>query len=126
MRKSKSELTEKEEEIMHMLWQHGPQFVKELVERYPDPKPHFNTVSTFIRILEKKGHVAHEAIGTGYRYYAVSKLEDMRRRTFGSFVKNYFNNSYLGVVSNLVEEEKISAEELKELLDLVEKRSKKE
>ena len=87
MRKKKSDLTEKEEEIMHMLWNHGPQFVKELVERYPDPKPHFNTVSTFIRILEKKGHVGHEAIGAGYRYYAISKLEDVRRRTFGTFEK---------------------------------------
>lgn len=125
MRKKKSDLTEKEEEIMHMLWNYGPQFVKELVERYPDPKPHFNTVSTFIRILEKKGHVGHEAIGAGYRYYAISKLEDVRRRTFGTFVKSYFNNSYFGAVSNLVEEEKISAEELKELLDLVEKRNKK-
>ncbi len=55
-------LTEKELVIMRMLWEHGPMFVREMLEIYPEPKPHFNTVSTIVRILEDKGHVGHEVV----------------------------------------------------------------
>ena len=66
-------LTEKEAPIMHMLWENGSMFVREMVELYPEPKPHFNTVSTLVRILEDKGYVGHEVVGTSHRFYAVAK-----------------------------------------------------
>jgi predicted transcriptional regulator len=88
---------------------------------HPDPKPHFNTVSTIIRILEEKGFVAHEVVGTSYRYFATCKQEEFRDRTLGSVIKGYFNNSYLGAVSTLIQEEKITVDELKELIDIIEK-----
>ncbi|MBD5233187.1 MAG: BlaI/MecI/CopY family transcriptional regulator [Bacteroidales bacterium] len=113
-------LTDKEREIMQILWSEGPQTVRQLLERYPDPKPHFNTVSTTVRILEDKGFVAHEAGGHAYRYYAVADFDDFRNRSFADLVKSYFNNSYKSVVSALVEEEKISADELREILHMVE------
>ena len=64
-------LTEKESEIMSMLWETGGMFVREMLERYPEPKPHVNTVSTTVRILEEKGYVGHEQVGGSYRYHAL-------------------------------------------------------
>lgn len=116
---SKNRLTPKEEELMCLLWEHGPIFISKLLELYPDPKPHFNTVSTVMRRLEAKGFVAHNEVGGSFQYYAVAHKEDFRSRSFGDFIKNYFGGSYFGAVSALVAEEKISADELKELLDLV-------
>lgn len=116
---SKKLLTPKEEELMCLLWEHGPILISKLLELYPDPKPHFNTVSTVMRRLEAKGFVAHKEVGGSFQYYAVARKEDFRSRSFGDFIKNYFGGSYFGAVSALVAEEKISADELKELLDLV-------
>lgn len=109
---------------MRMLWQHGPMPVGRLVELYPDPKPHFNTVSTVIRRLEAKGFVAHDDNNGSYVYRAVKKMEDFRDRSFGDFIKGYFGGSYFGAVSALVEDEKISADELRQLLDLIDQKNK--
>ncbi|MDE6265397.1 MAG: BlaI/MecI/CopY family transcriptional regulator [Paramuribaculum sp.] len=120
-KRDKIVLTEKEEEIMKLLWEHGPLHVREMLEYYSEPKPHVNTVSTIVRILEQKGYVGHEAVGGSHRYHAIAKMEDFRRKTFGELIRNYFGNSYMGVVSALVEDEKISVDELKELINRVER-----
>jgi len=119
--RKKALLTAREEEIMQMLWNHGPKFVRELVDMHSEPKPHFNTVSTIIRTLEEKGFVSHEAVGATYRYYAICRQDEFRDRSLGTIIKGYFNNSYLGAVSTLIKEEKISIDELKELIDIIEK-----
>ena len=121
----KDQLTDKEEELMRLLWEHGPMFVSNLLELYPEPKPHFNTVSTVIRRLEAKGFVAHNEISGSFQYYPVAKMETFRSRSLGRIIKSYFKGSYYGAVSTLVAEEKITADELRELLDLVEQKSKK-
>ncbi len=115
-------LTEKEAQIMQMLWSRGPMFVREMVEIYPEPKPHVNTVSTTVRILEDKGYVSHESVGGSHRYYAVARMEDFRERSLTDLVRNYFNNSYKSAVSALVEDEKISVDELREIIDLIERK----
>ncbi len=113
-------LTAKEKEIMDMFWQHGPMFVRELVQLYPDPKPHFNTVSTQVRILESNGFLKHEAFGNSYRYVPAISEKEYGRRSLGSVIKDYFDNSYLSAVSAFVKEEKISVDELKNLIDQIE------
>lgn len=115
-------ITEKEMNVMNILWSHGPMFVREMLDFYPDPKPHFNTVSTTVRILEEKGHIGHEVVGASHRYHAIAPQRQFRDRSFRDLVANFFNNSYKSAVSALVEEEKISIEDLRQIIDLVESR----
>ena len=117
-------LTAKEEEIMGFFWEKGPLFVKQMLEFYDEPRPHFNTVSTFVRLLEDKGYVSHRVMGNSYQYYAVVSRDDFKKKTLKGVISKYFNNSYLGVVSSLVKEEEISLEELKELIREVENANK--
>lgn len=125
MRKaSKDQLTPKEEELMQLLWEHGPISISKLVELYPEPRPHFNTVSTVVRRLEAKELVGHEDVSGTFHYYAKVAKEYFRNRSFGNFIKNYFGGSYYGAVSALVTEDKISADELRELLKLIENKGK--
>ena len=119
-------LTEKEAEVMHQLWEKGPQTIRELLATYPDPKPHFNTVSTIVRILVDKGFVAHMGErNNAYTYGAIVDSDAFVGRSLAQLVKNYFNNSYRSVVSALVEDEKISVDELREIIDMVEQNNKK-
>ncbi|MDE7437658.1 MAG: BlaI/MecI/CopY family transcriptional regulator [Muribaculaceae bacterium] len=122
--RKKQTLTEKEAVIMNMLWEHGPLFVREMLELYPEPKPHFNTISTTVRILESKGYVTHEVFGASHRFEAVAQKANFRSRSLADVVRDYFGNSYKSAVSALVEEEKISVDELKEIVDLIESKNR--
>ena len=113
-------LTNKEKEIMDLYWQHGPMFVKELLEYYDEPRPHFNTLSTLVRILEKEGFLDHRQFGNTYQYFPVISEKEYGRKSIAGVIKNYFNDSYLSAVSSFVKEEKISVEELKELIKQIE------
>lgn len=114
-------LTKREEEIMNILWTNGPLFVKEMLAFFDEPKPHFNTVSTIVRGLEEKGFIGHKSFGPTYQYFAQISEEEYGKHSIKNVVGKYFNNSYLNVVSSLVEEEQISIEELKELIERVQK-----
>lgn len=118
--RKKQMLTEKEAILMNMLWDNGPLFVRDMVALYPEPKPHFNTVATTIRILEGKGYVGHEVFASCHRFYAIAAKEDFREKSLAEVIKNYFGNSYKNAVSALVAEEKISVDELKEIINLIE------
>ena len=117
-------LTKREEEIMKLFWEKGPLFVKEIIPLLDEPQPHFNTISTIVRGLEAKGFVAHEAFGNTHRYYAAVSESEHGKQTLGSVVNRFFGSSYINAVSSLVKEEKISIEELKSLIDLVENQDK--
>jgi predicted transcriptional regulator len=114
-------LTNKEEEIMRVLWDLKKAFVKEVLAELPDPKPHYNTISTIIRNLEEKGYIRHEAFGKTHRYHPAVTKEEYRKTFMQKTISNYFENSYKNVVSFLAREEKISVNELKEIIDLIEK-----
>ena len=83
-------LTSKEEEIMNYFWHKGPLFVKELLDFYDEPKPHFNTLSTIVRGLEEKGYVSHKAYGKTYQYFAVVSEESLKN---GPCDKSYVSTS---------------------------------
>lgn len=121
--RKKQLLTEKETELMNMLWERGPLFVREIVELFPEPKPHFNTVATTIRILESKGYVEHEVLGGSHRFHAVADRSEFRSRSLSDVIRNFFGNSYKTAISSLIEEEKISVDEVKEILELIEKKN---
>lgn len=82
-RRPSSGLTEREQEIMSILWAHGPIFVREMLEYFPEPRPHVNTVSTIVRILEEKGHVSHETIAGSHQYYALTPQTEYRKKSMG-------------------------------------------
>ncbi len=109
-------LTKKEMYIMEKFWANGKMFVKDMLELYPEPRPHINTLSTQVRTLEKDGFLGHETFGNGYRYYPIVGKEDFRSDSLSGLVNNFFGNSYLSAVSSLVREEKISLEELEQLV----------
>jgi predicted transcriptional regulator len=114
-------LTKKEEIIMNWFWDKGPLYVKELQELYPEPQPHFNTLSTQVRTLESNGYLGHNSVSGSFRYYPVFSRKEYNEMNLDSLIGKCFNNSYLGAVSALVQEEKISLEELKGLIEQIEK-----
>lgn len=113
-------LTNKEEEIMHILWALEKAFVKEVLAKMEGNKPHYNTLSTIIRNLEEKGYVAYNAFGKTHQYYPIISKEAYKKRFMTTAIENYFNSSYKNMVSFFAKEEKISVEELKEIIDLIE------
>ncbi|MDO4201963.1 MAG: BlaI/MecI/CopY family transcriptional regulator [Bacteroidales bacterium] len=115
-------LTGKEEEVMEMIWKIGPCAPKDVVAEYEEPKPHINTIATMFQSLERKGYLIHEAKGRGYIYSAAIAQEDYGRSKFTNFVNRYFDNSYMNVVSALVQEEKISKSELLDFLKKLEEK----
>ncbi|MBL7886781.1 MAG: BlaI/MecI/CopY family transcriptional regulator [Flavobacterium sp.] len=115
-------LTNKEEEIMHILWKLKKAFVKDVMAEIIEDQPHYNTLSTIIRNLEDKGFVSHNAYGNTHQYFPIVSMEDYRKRFMNTAIENYFNNSYKSMVSFFAEEDKISAEELREILAIIEKK----
>ena len=114
-------LTDKELEIMNVLWDKGAMSMRDLHENLPEPRQHFNTVSTVVRRLEERGFISHEALGARFFHYkAAISREDYNTRKQKSFVSKFFDGSYMNFVSQLVKEEEISVEELKELIKMVE------
>ena len=113
-------LTAKEEEIMSFFWDKGSLFVKQIHESYPEPRPHYNTLSTIVRGLEDKGFVGYTAYGNTHQYYALVTKEEYRRHSLKNVIARYFDNSYRRAVSALIEEEALSIDELKALISHVE------
>ena len=115
-------LTNKEEEIMQILWKLKKAFVKEVLAEITEDQPHYNTLSTIIRNLEEKGFVGHNAFGNTHQYFPIVQMEDYRKRFMNNAIENYFDSSYKNLVSFFAEEEKISADELREILAIIEKK----
>ncbi|MGI9532656.1 BlaI/MecI/CopY family transcriptional regulator [Lutimonas sp.] len=119
-------LTNKEEEIMRVLWKLKQAFVKEVVAELPEPKPHYNTISTVIRNMEEKGFIGHNAFGKTHQYYPVVSKEAYKKTFMHKTIQHYFEDSYKNVVSFFAKEDKISVSELKEIISIIEKNQKKQ
>jgi predicted transcriptional regulator len=110
------ELTKAEEQIMQELWSLEKAFVKEIVDKLPEPKPAYNTVSTIIRILEKKGFVDHYAYGKTHQYFPLISKTDYTKSYFKNFLSGYFSNSFQEMVSFFAKEDKMTLSELEEII----------
>ena len=124
LKRRKQDLTRGEEEVMQVLWELGKGTVNDIIGRMPDPKPKYTTVATFIRILENKEFVRHEAVGKGFVYYPAVAKEEYARTVVGNMLASYFDGSMSNMVSVFSRQEDISARELDEIMDIVEKARK--
>src|SRR6056297_3304947 len=111
-------LTRKEEEVMKILWRLKKAFVKDIIEKYDDPKPHYNTISSLVRLLQNKGIVGYNQYGNTYQYYPLVTKEEYRRSFMKQVVNDYFDNSYKSAVAFFVKENDLSPEELEELIKM--------
>jgi len=112
-------LTGKEEEVMKILWKLEKAFVKDIVEEYDDPKPHYNTVSSLVRLLQDKGIIGFTQYGNTYEYFPLMTKEEYRKTFMKQVVSDYFDNSYKSAVAFFVKEKGLSPAELEELIKLI-------
>jgi predicted transcriptional regulator len=110
-------LTKVEEEIMQFIWEIGPCTVSQVIDKIPKKKPPHSTISSIVRILEKKGFVKHNSYGRTYEYFAVVEKKDYTKRNISNIIQDYFDGSAEKLVSFLVKENEIGLNELAELLD---------
>lgn len=120
----KPTLSDRETEILNILWDNGELFIREILALLPEPRPHFNTVATIVHSLERKGFVKYEQIGGAHRYTAIAKPSDFATTSLSRVISNFFGGSAVAAVSALVKDESISADELREILDIIENKSK--
>ena len=114
------ELTKAEEQIMQLLWQLKEAIVKDIIERMPEPKPAYNTVSTVVRVLEGKGFINHKAYGNSHVYFPLISEAQYRKFTFDKMMSSYFSNTYESLVSFIANEKKLDIKQLDELTQLIE------
>ena len=119
-------LTKAEEQVMQILWDEKEGFVKDLLQKFPEPKPAYNTVSTIIRILEKKGFVDHRSFGKSHQYYPLVSREQYRNERFSGLMKDYFNNSMKQVLSHFGHSGSLSMKEADEIIKIMEELKQKQ
>ena len=118
-------LAAKEEEVMTLFWQHGDMFIRDLLNYYEDPKPHYNTVATQVKFLEEKKFLGRRPMGNTNQYYALISEKEYKGSALSTVISQYFNNSYTSVVSHFIEEEAMDLDELKALINQIEMNRKK-
>lgn len=114
------DLTKAEEQVMHILWELEKAFVKDILEKFPEPRPAYNTVSTIVRILETKGFIGHEAFGKSHQYYPLVTKNSYRKFSMNQMVEGYFEGSASSLLSFFVKDKNINSKELDELLAIIE------
>ena len=116
------ELTKTEERIMQVLWRLNKAFVKDIIDELDEqPKPPYNTISSIVRLLEKKGYIAYKAYGKTYEYFPVISKDEYTKTTFSKLFSGYFDSSPASLLSFMVKEEKLSAKDIEELQALINK-----
>lgn len=114
------DLNKNEEAIMRILWEIERGIVRDVIDKMPEPKPPYTTVSSIVRFLEKKGYVGHKAYGKTHEYFPLISKAAYRKKSFNNFLKNYFEGSAEKVVSFIVKEKKLKQEEIEEIKKLIE------
>lgn len=117
-------LTKAEEEILMMIWDKGACTVSDLIKSMPDPKPAHSTISSFVRILEKKGYVDHKAYGRTHEYFPIVEKENYSRNRLTGLITDFFGGSVDELVSFIVKDDKMSIKDMQALLDKIKKDKK--
>lgn len=120
------ELTKAEEQVMQILWKLEKAFVKDIIDVMPNPKPAYNTVSTIVRILERKGFVAYTAYGKTHEYFPLISKKEYTGSFLKGFIRDYFSNSYKQMVSFFAKEENLTIEEMESIIELLSKQLDKQ
>ena len=115
-----NELTKAEQQVMQQLWKLEKAFVRDIIAELPEPKPAYNTISTIVRILERKGFVKHESFGKSHRYYPIMSKKEYTKGFFKGFLNNYFSNSMKNLVSFFAKDKSLSLSEMEELKSMLE------
>jgi len=116
------DLTKTEERVMQVLWKLKQCFVKDIIDALPDdPKPPYNTISSVVRLLEKKGYVGYKAYGKTYEYFPLISKTEYRKIFFKKMVSGYFDNSVESLLSFMVKEEQLSEEDINKIKDIINK-----
>ncbi len=114
-----AQLTKREEEIMQVIWDLENPFIKEIWEALPEPRPHYNTVATLVKFLEKKGFIGKEKLGNTYRYFVLINKEDYREEHIEELKTKYFDNSLPNMLAHFAKKEKLSEEEIARLIKII-------
>ena len=109
------ELTKAEEQIMQVVWKLQNALIRDIVDALPEPRPAYNTVATFLKLLEKKGYVSYQKYGNTYQYYPVVEQRAYSHASLKKLISNYFGGSFSAMVSSFVSQNNISLEEYEEL-----------
>ncbi len=112
-------LAKREAQIMQAIWQLEKAFIKDIVEALPEPRPHYNSVSTMVKLLKKKGFVDDEKLGNAYRYFAVVQKEAYQVKVVDDVVKGFFDDSPMKLVNYFAKEQKLDAADLERLLKMI-------
>ncbi|RYG21415.1 MAG: BlaI/MecI/CopY family transcriptional regulator [Chitinophagaceae bacterium] len=114
-------LAKREEQIMQAFWELKKAFIRDIVAHLPDPKPHYNSVGTIIKVLEDKGFLARKLVGNIYCYYPTVKKEEYQKHTMKDIVSTYFDNSYSQMLAFFAKDQNLSIDELSEIFEMIKK-----
>jgi len=114
-----NQFTKREDQIMQIVWQLKKAFIRDIVEALPEPKPHYNTVATLVKILVKKGALSSEKIGNTHQYFSTIDFEEHKGEQIEDIKKKYFGNSFQKMMTYFAKDESLSEDEIKELLKII-------
>ena len=112
-------LGKREEQIMQVIWKLEKAFIKDVIDELPEPKPHYNTVATMVKILKDKGFLTDEKLGNTYQYTPLVTLEEYRKQDVATIKQKYFGNSFTKMITHFAREEKLSDEEIDEVIRII-------
>jgi len=118
-----TELTKREDQIMQIVWKLQKAFIRDVVDALPEPKPHYNTVATLIKILVKKGVLKSEMMGNTHQYSPVQGFDEYRDNQIGNIKEKFFDNSFSKLVAHFAKNESLTDEEQEELINIIKSKS---
>ena len=117
-------LATREEQIMQVFWDLKKAFIRDVIPLLPNPKPHYNSVATIVKILEEKGFLDHQTVGNMHEYFPVISRDDYQKHAMKDIVSKYFNNSYPRLLAFFAKEQNLSDDELSEILHIIKSKKK--